>query len=285
MRDPVRDPVRAPGGVAGAVLVEQRGPVLLMTLDRPAKRNAVDEAMTLALDTALDRLEDDPSVRVGVLAARGPYFCAGSDLVAGAGPHTGRGGQYGLVQRRRRKPLVAAVAGPALGGGFEMVLAADLVVAAREAWFALPETTRGRVPAAGGLLRAPDRLPRNVAVELMLTGGRLSADRAYALGLVNRVVEPDDVLRSALELALATCAGSPQAVEQLLAGLEEIDAPVSRIGWAVTRAAMTTLLVSTDRTEGNAAFVERRPPRWLPDDGVRRRVLAEVDGARTRGDR
>lgn len=266
------------GDAVGAVRVEHRGPVLLITLDRPAKRNAVDEAMTLALDAAFDRFDDDPSVRVGVLAAAGPFFCAGSDLVAGAGPHTARGGQYGLVRRPRRKPLVAAVAGPALGGGFEMVLAADLVVAAHDAWFALPETTRGRVPAAGGLLRAPDRLPRNVAVELMLTGGRLDAERAHALGLVNRLVARDAVLRAALELALATCASAPQAVEQMLAGLEEIDAPAAEVGWGVTQAAMSTLLVSADRSEGNAAFVERRPPRWLPDDDVRRRVLGETEG-------
>jgi enoyl-CoA hydratase len=255
------------------VRVETRGPVLLVTLARPEKRNAVDEAVTLALDAAFDRLDDDPDLRVGVLAAEGPFFCAGSDLVSGAGPHTERGGMYGVIQRRRTKPLVAAVGGAALGGGFELVLACDLVVAARTAWFALPETTRGRVPAAGGLFRAPDRLPRNVAVELMLTAGRLDAERAHALGLVNRLVDAEQVLETALGLALATMASAPQAVEQLFAGLHAVSASGDEVGWATTHTAMTTLLTSTDRTEGNAAFVERRPPRWVPGDDVRKKVL------------
>ncbi|MFJ3667412.1 enoyl-CoA hydratase-related protein [Streptomyces sp. NPDC090106] len=255
------------------VRVETRGPVLLVTLDRAERRNAVNAGMTLALDAAFDRLDDDPALRVGVLAAEGPYFCAGTDLRTGAGPHTERGGMYGVIRRRRLKPLVAAAAGPALGGGFELVLAADLVVAARDAWFTLPETTRGRVPAAGGLFRGPDRLPRNVAVELMLTAGRLTAERAHHLGLVNRLSEPRDVLPEALDLALATCAGAPGAVAELFAGLHTVAAAGEETGWAASRTAMTALLTSEDRTEGNAAFVERRAPRWVPDDEVRGTVL------------
>ncbi|MEU1304440.1 enoyl-CoA hydratase-related protein [Streptomyces shenzhenensis] len=255
------------------VRIETRGPVLLVTLDRPEKRNAMNAEMTLALDVAFDRLDDDPALRVGVLAAEGPFFCAGTDLRTGAGPHTERGGMYGVIRRRRLKPLVAAVGGPALGGGFELVLAADLVVAARDAWFALPETTRGRVPAAGGLFRAPDRLPRNVAVELMLTAGRLEAERAHQLGLANRLTEAKDVLAEALDLALATCVGAPEAVAELFSGLHVVAAAGDEAGWAATHTAMTTLLSSDDRTEGNAAFVEGRAPRWVPDDDVRRKVL------------
>lgn len=255
------------------VRVETRGPVLLVTLNRPEKRNAVDEAMTLALDAAFDRLDDDPDLRVAVLAAEGPVFCAGTDLRAGAGPHTPRGGMYGVIKRRRSKPLVAAVQGPALGGGFELVLAADLVVATTTAWFALPETTRGRVPAAGGLFRASDRLPRNVAAELMLTAGRLEAERAHALGFVNRLVEPHEVVASALELALATCVSAPAALVQLYDGRHTLDAGSEEVGWAATNAAMTALLESEDRTEGNMAFIERRLPHWVPDDDVRRAVL------------
>ncbi|UGQ11113.1 enoyl-CoA hydratase-related protein [Yinghuangia sp. ASG 101] len=255
------------------VRVATRGPVLLVTLDRPAKRNAVNAEMTLALDAAFDRLDGDPALRVGVLAAEGPYFCAGTDLRTGAGPHTARGGMYGVIRRRRHKPLVAAVAGPALGGGFELVLVADLVVASRDAWFALPETTRGRVPAGGGLFRAPDRLPRNIAVELMLTAGRLEAERAHHLGLVNRLTEPNDVLAEALDLALATCGGAPEAVAELFTALHASSAADDAAGWAATHTARTTLLASDDRTEGNAAFVERRAPRWVPDDDVRKEVL------------
>ncbi|ONH31762.1 hypothetical protein BL253_08380 [Pseudofrankia asymbiotica] len=263
------------------VRAEARGPVLLVTLDRPEKRNAVNEEMTLALDAAFDRLDDDPGLRVGVLAAQGPFFCAGTDLRTGAGPHTKRGGMYGVIKRRRTKPLVAAVGGPALGGGFELVLAADLVVAARTAWFALPETTRGRVPAAGGLFRAPDRLPRNVALELMLTAGRIEAERAHRLGLVNRLVDADEVLPSALALALATCVSAPEAVAQLFAGLRAVSDGADEVGWRSTHEAMTTLRGSGDRAEGNAAFEERRAPRWVPDDAVRRVVLGEPRTRRT----
>ncbi|GAA1948040.1 crotonase/enoyl-CoA hydratase family protein [Nocardioides panacihumi] len=261
----------------GPVRVEVTGPVLVVTLARPAKRNAIDPATTHALDDAFNRLEDDPALRVGVLAADGPVFCAGSDLVAGAGPHTTRGGQYGVVRRVRSKPLVAAVDGPALGGGFELVLAADLVVASRAAWFALPETIRARVPAAGGLHRGPARLPRNVAVELMLTGGRLEAERAHALGLVNRLVAPGMVLPAALELALDACAGAPSAVARLMRGLRETEEHGEATGWASTAAAMEAQLVSEDRAEGNAAFLERRAPRWAPDDDVRRAVLGRQE--------
>ena len=247
------------------VRVEQDGPVLVVTLARPEKRNAVNEAMTLALDAVFDRLEQDAALRVCVLAADGPYFCAGSDLVAGAGPHTPAGGQYGMIRRRHTKPLVAAVDGPALGGGFEMVLAADLVVASRTAWFSLPETTRGRVPAAGGLFRAPARLPRNVAVELMLAAGRLEAGRAHALGLVNRLVEPGTARAEALNLAYAVCDSAPASVERLLTALHEVDAAEEDAGWSATAAAMGALMDSADRAEGQAAFVERRTPSWVPE--------------------
>lgn len=259
------------------VCVRTVGPILQVTLDRPHKRNAVDPAMTSGLEAAFTRLESDPALRVCVLAATGDYFCAGSDLVLGAGPHTADGGQYGMIRRSRTKPLVAAVDGPALGGGFEMVLAADLVVASRAAWFTLPEGARGRLPAAGGLLRAPSRLPRNVAVEMMLTGARLEAVRAHDLGLVNRLVEPgEEVLRAAFELALATTASAPESVAQILGGLERTERPAERLGWAVTADAMGVLLDLADRTEGTAAFVERRPPAWAIDAEERTAILEMV---------
>jgi enoyl-CoA hydratase len=264
----------APGPDARHVRVDAAGGVLLVTLDRPAKRNAVDPVMTAGLDAAFDRLDRDPDLRVAVLSATGPFFCAGSDLVRGAGPHTPRGGQYGMIRRRRTKPLIAAVDGPALGGGFEMVLAADLVVASDRSWFALPETTRGRVPAAGGLVRLAGRLPRNVAVEMMLTGSRLSATRAHALGLVNQLVEPGGALVAALDLAVATLGSAPDSVTQLMTALHRIEQPGEELGWAVTADAMTSLLESDDRREGNAAFVERRPPRWSATEVDREAVGA-----------
>jgi enoyl-CoA hydratase len=257
------------------VRVEVRGPLLVITLDRPAKRNAVDPEMTAGLDAAFDRLEADPALRAAVLAAEGQFFCAGSDLVLGAGPHTPAGGQYGMIRRARTKPLIAAVDGPALGGGFEMVLAADLVVASETAWFALPEGARGRLPAAGGLLRAPQRLPRNVAVELMLTGARLSAARAHSLGLVNRLVEPGRALAEAIDLALATTDSAPASVVEILGGLRAIEAEAEERGWAVTAAGMAVLLDSEDRTEGTAAFLDRRPPAWVLGEAERAAVRAE----------
>lgn len=255
------------------VRVRAVGPILHITLDRPHKRNAVNPAMTFGLEAAFARLESDPALRVCVLAATGDYFCAGSDLVLGAGPHTADGGQYGLIRRSRTKPLIAAVDGPALGGGFEIVLTADLVVASEVAWFTLPEGARGRLPAAGGLLRAPSRLPRNVAVEMMLTGARLDAARAHELGLVNRLVEPGEALRAAFELALETTASAPESVAEILRGLERTEEPVERLGWAVTADAMGVLLGSADRTEGTAAFMERRTPAWAIDADERTEIL------------
>ncbi|QSE88193.1 enoyl-CoA hydratase/isomerase family protein [Rhodococcus pseudokoreensis] len=271
------DPRAEEGRPGGAVRVRAVGPVLQVTLDRPHKRNAVDPAMTLGLEAAFARLEADPDLRVCVLAAAGDFFCAGSDLVLGAGPHTADGGQYGMIRRSRTKPLVAAVDGPALGGGFEMVLAADLVVASCNAWFALPEGARGRLPGAGGLMRAPARLPRNVAVEMMLTGARLDAARAYDLGLVNRLVEPGAVLRTAFDLALDAIASAPESVAQILRGLERIEEPGEELGWGVTAEAMDVVRGSSDHTEGTAAFVERRPPRW----GLSAAQRAAIVGAAT----
>ncbi|MBM9464079.1 enoyl-CoA hydratase/isomerase family protein [Aeromicrobium sp. YIM 150415] len=238
----------------------------MVTLDRPEKRNAINEEMTCALDAIFNRAERDDAVRAYVLAARGDVFCAGTDLITGAGPHTSAGGQYGLVRRARTKPLIVAVDGPALGGGFELVLSADMVVASRRAWFALPETTRGRVPAAGGLHRAPDRLPRNLAIEMMLTNARLGADRARAVGLVNRLAAPGEALSMAMELAMETCRSSPEAVTHVLGGVRVIDEVTEATGWAVTSAAKLAMLDSPDHAEGDAAFIEHRLPAWTPPE-------------------
>lgn len=253
------------------VRVEATGPVLVVTLDRPDRRNAVSAAMTAGLDAAFERLATDDDLRVAVLAAEGPVFCAGSDLVERPGGSTPRGGEYGFIRRRRTKPVVAAVQGPALGGGFELVLACDLVVASTSAWFSLPEAGRGRVPNAGGLFRAADRLPRNVALELLVAGGRLQAQRAYELGLVNRLVAggtvdtmdtTDTVLEEAVRLAQGVCGSAPGAVAAVLDAVRAIDDGVSAAGWQATATALERTLGSSERAEGDLAFTERLPPRW-----------------------
>src|SRR3954453_4697654 len=170
------------GGRAVRVIVERTGRVLVVRMDRVDKRNAVDAAMTAELSAALDLLEDDDELWVGVLTGGAAVFSAGTDLIAGAGEPTARGGPYGVVQRTRSKPLIAAVEGLALGGGMEMVLACDLVVAARDARFGLPEVCRALVPTCGALFRGPQTLPVNLAREMLLTGAPMPAERLYAAG-------------------------------------------------------------------------------------------------------
>lgn len=242
--------------------MERRGAVLLVTIDRSRRRNAIDGETTAALDAALNALDDDPGLRAGVLTGTPAAFSAGTDLVDGAGQPTVRGGNYGVVRRARRTPLIAAVEGLAYGGGFEIVLACDLVVAARDARFALPETARGLVANCGALFRAPRALPRNVAMEMLLTGEPLGAERAWSLGLVNRLVEPGSVVATALELADAVAAPSPVAQAATLAALAEIDAVLDGPGWTATRRASSTVQASADAAEGIAAFREKRPPEW-----------------------
>ncbi len=167
--------------------------VLVVTIRREEKRNAIDDELAEGISAALDRLDDDPELWVGMLTGTPTVFSAGSDLArtsGGSSAATARGGEYGVIRRDRVKPLIAAVEGPALGGGFEIVLACDLVVASRTASFGLPEVKRGLVPTCGGLFRSSRALPLNVAREMLLTGDRLDPERAYALGLVNVLAEP-----------------------------------------------------------------------------------------------
>src|SRR6478752_483915 len=172
------------------VATTRRGQVLVVSMRREAKRNAVDRALADAIDVALNEVEDDDSIRVGVLTGTTSVFCAGSDLTSRGDYVTERGGEYGVIRRDRRKPLIAAVEGLALGGGMEIVLACDLVVAARDARFGLPEVCRSLVPTCGALFRAPQTLPVNLAREMLLTGEPMPADRMYAAGVVNALTEP-----------------------------------------------------------------------------------------------
>ncbi|WP_448627584.1 enoyl-CoA hydratase-related protein [Geodermatophilus sp. URMC 64] len=244
------------------VTTEVHERVLVVRMDRVDKRNAVDAAMTAELSAALDRLEDDDELWVGVLTGGPRVFSAGTDLIAGAGEPTERGGPYGVVRRRRGKPLIAAVEGLALGGGMEMVLASDLVVAGRGAEFGLPEVARGVVATCAGLFRGPRALPLNVARELLLTGDRLSAERAERLGFVNVLTEDGGAVAAAVELARRICRNAPVSVRATLVAVEETVAADDELGWAATARAIDTVWASEDRDEGLAAFAEKREPVW-----------------------
>jgi len=167
------------------VAIDIHGHIAVISMSREHKRNAIDRELADAIDAALNRLEDDHDLWVGILTGTVKVFSAGTDLSAGGDNKTERGGEYGIIRRQRRKPLIAAVEGHALGGGLEIALACDLIVAARNATFGLPEVKRGVFPSSGALFRAPNALPLNVAKEMILTGESISAERAERLGLVS----------------------------------------------------------------------------------------------------
>jgi len=244
------------------VTTERRGRVLIARLDRPEKRNAMNGEMTRGLDAAMNQLEDDPELWVGVLTGLGGVFSAGSDLRDANNNSTERGGPYGVIRRKRVKPLIAAVEGFAFGGGFEMVLACDLVVAARSASFALPEVKRGVLALYGGIFRAAHELPLNVARELVLTGDPLSAERGERLGLVNVLCEPGRTLDEALALAERICANSPVSARESLRVINESLEAGDAFAWELSAEAAATVRRSEDTREGVAAFFERRRPEW-----------------------
>jgi enoyl-CoA hydratase len=247
------------------VLVSRHDRTLVITLNRPSARNAVDAAMATALAAAGDQLEADDDVAVGVLTGAGGVFSAGMDLKAfarGESPVLPRYGFGGITSRTFTKPLIAAVEGWALAGGFELTLACDLAVAGRGARFGLPEVTRGLLAAAGGLTRLPRRIPYRVAMEIALTGQPIDAAEAWRLGLLNRVVDDGAALEQALEMAAVIGRNAPMAVagsKRLLsqAGGESVpDTSVSPAELAERIAA------SADALEGAIAFAERRSPVW-----------------------
>lgn len=244
------------------VVTERRGHVLVITLARPEKRNALNEAITLGLDAALNELDDDPGLWCGVLTGGTTVFSAGADLATGPGDPTERGGIAGIISRRRVKPLIAAVEGLALGGGFEIVLCCDLVVAASSARFGLPEVKRGLMPGFGGAFRVARALPLNLARELLLTGENLDAARAERLGFVNAITEPGGALEGALALAEKITTNAPLAVREALAIFAaEANGDEDAI-WEKSHAAHHRLLQTNDVQEGIGAFFEKRPPHW-----------------------
>jgi len=238
------------------------GSVLVIHLDRPEKRNAIDRDMAEGIDEAIEQMESDDAIRAGVLTGVGPVFCAGTDLLDSRDKRTARGGEYGLLRRDRGTPLIAAVNGLALGGGFEIVLACDLIVASETAEFGLPETRRGLAATGGALFRASRSLPYHVAMEMLLTGRRITAARAWALGLATEVVAADALLDAALDLAGEIVRGGPEGTEQTLRAVRGWDGRDDALGWWMTGRVKSAVAAHPDAAEGKAAFVERRDPAW-----------------------
>jgi enoyl-CoA hydratase len=248
-----------------AVLSERRGRVLLITINRPEQRNAVNAAVAAGIAAALDELDSDPELSVGVLTGAGKGFCSGMDLkafVTGDRPYAGNRGFAGITQRPADKPLIAAVEGFALAGGLEVALACDLIVASRGTRLGIPEVKRSLVAAAGALLRLPRTLPRNVAMELALTGEPIDAQRGYEVGLVNRLSDPGEALPTALELADAIAANGPLALAATKRVMvESADWPDSEF-FERQSEVTTPVMTSEDAREGATAFAEKRPPVW-----------------------
>lgn len=247
------------------VLTERRGNVLLITLNRPEVRNAVNHALAAGVAGALDELDGADELVVGVLTGGSEYFCAGMDLgafVKGESAWFEDRGFAGIAQRGSRKPLIAAVEGFALAGGLEVALACDLIVAARGAKMGIPEVKRSLVAAGGALLRLPRRMPYHVVMELALTGDSLPAERFYELGLVNRLTEPGGTLDAALELAGAIAKNGPLAIVGSKRVLQEQHDWTNENMWQKQSEITAPMFTSEDAREGASAFKERREPVW-----------------------
>jgi enoyl-CoA hydratase len=247
------------------VLTEHRGNVLLITLNRPEVRNAVNAALAAGVAGALEELDGDDVLAVGVLTGTGGFFCAGMDLgafVKGESPWFGDRGFAGIAQRASRKPLIAAIEGYALAGGLEVALACDLIVAAKGARMGIPEAKRSLVAAGGALLRLPRRMPYHVVMELALTGDPLPADRFHELGLVNRLSEPGSAVEVAMELAGEVAKNGPLALVASKRILEEQFDWSSAEMWQEQGAITGPVITSEDAREGASAFKEKRDPVW-----------------------
>jgi crotonobetainyl-CoA hydratase len=269
MADPT--PVEIDGN--GTVLAQRQGHVLLVTLNRPAARNAVNLDLTIGVGEALEYADRTPEIWTVIVTGAGDRaFCAGADLkAAAAGELTGdderltRWGFAGYVQHAISKPTIAAVNGFALGGGTEIALASDLVVAVETATFGLPEVKRGIYAGAGGAFRLPRQIPVKVAMEAMLTGRPIPAARAYELGLVNAVVQAEKLLEAAFELADAINENAPlavQATKRIARGIDDSTVPTEDRDWERSAREGKRLMASADAMEGMRAFAEKRAPRW-----------------------
>jgi enoyl-CoA hydratase len=248
-----------------AVLTERRDGVLVITLNRPEVRNAVNAAVAKGIADALDALDADDDLRLGVLTGAGGFFCAGMDLgafVKGESPWYGDRGFAGIAQRGARKPLIAAIEGFAVAGGFEVALACDLVVAAEGAKLGIPEAKRSLVAAGGALLHLPKRMPYHVVMELALTGDPLPAERFHELGVVNRIAPKGGALDAALELAAAITKNGPLALQASKEIVQKQFDWTAEDQWAQQGAISGPVFASDDAKEGASAFKEKRDPVW-----------------------
>ncbi|SEH00322.1 enoyl-CoA hydratase [Nonomuraea solani] len=247
------------------VLVEESGNVAILTINRPKARNAINGAVARGVAEALDTLDARPDISAYVLTGAAGTFSAGMDLkgfLSGDFPVVEGRGFGGLTEAPPRKPLVAAVEGYALAGGFELALACDVIVASSEAKFGLPEPKRGLVAGAGGIMRLPRRIPYHVAMEIALTGDHYPASRLYELGLVNRITEPGAALEGALELARKIAANAPLALAATKkVVIESQDWPLEEM-FKRQGPIINPVFGSKDAMEGAAAFAEKRAPQW-----------------------
>lgn len=250
-----------------AVEFEKQGHIAILTLNRPEARNAVNGAVAQGMEAALDQFESDDGLWVAILAAKGKVFCAGADLKEiaagnGAALSTKKGGFGGLVTRERSKPLIAAIDGAAVAGGCELALACDMIVAANESIFGLPEVKRSLVAGAGGLFRLPRALGMQVGMEVILTGDPLPARRAYELGMVNKLVPQGQVMDEAIKLAERIITNAPLAVQasrQVAAQALKSD---DETLWKLSAKAFASIIGTEDFKEGPRAFIEKRSPKW-----------------------
>ncbi len=243
------------------------GHIAVITINRPEARNAVNGEVASGIEEAIDRLEADDALWLGVLTGVPPVFSAGADLKeinAGRAANLGteRGGFAGITKRERTKPIIAAVDGPALAGGTEICLSCDLIVASTTARFGIPEVKRCLIAAGGGLFRLPRKVPFNIAMELALTGDPIDAERAYHFGLVNRICEPGAALSTAMELGRQIEANAPVAVRASRRVMYAAMTEDEDSGWRLSGQGMAEAMGSEDMKEGLTAFIEKRPPSW-----------------------
>ena len=247
------------------VLLQREGPVLVVTINRPALRNAIDRSTSQAIADAMDLLDTDAALTIGILTGAGGHFCAGMDLKAflqGERVELEGRGLAGIVETPPAKPLIAAIEGYALAGGFEIALACDLIVAADNAQFGIPEVKRGLIAGSGGLIRLPQRIPRQIALEYALTGKLMAAALAQQWGLVNRLTAPGAALDGARLLAGEIVTNAPLAVRMAKRVMSEAPTWAAKDVWGRQRALLEQVIASNDAREGALAFAEKRAPRW-----------------------
>ncbi|MCU0731539.1 MAG: crotonase/enoyl-CoA hydratase family protein [Hyphomonas sp.] len=245
----------------------KKGNVAVITMNRPEARNAINGEMAATMEAAIDQMENDPEVWVGILTAVGKAFCAGADLKEisagnGGALSTKKGGFAGIAKRERTKPLIAAITGSALAGGTEIALSCDMIIAADDTNFGLPEVKRSLVAGAGGLFRLPRQVGKAVALEAILTGDPLSSQRAYELGMVNKVVPEAQVMDEAMKLAARITANAPLAVKASRAVALNATVKTDDELWKDSGVAFASLVNTEDYKEGPRAFIEKRAPVW-----------------------